>query len=37
MRKLAVHGTGELAVVNSTFQPNVASHVRLFRGHAVTP
>jgi hypothetical protein len=31
-RKLAVNGAGEIAVVNSTFQPDVASRVRLIRG-----
>lgn len=32
MRKLAVNGRGELAVVNSTFLPNRESRVRLIRG-----
>lgn len=33
MRKLAVHETGDIAVVNSTFRPGEASLVRLIRGH----
>ncbi len=33
MRKLAVNRTGAIAVVNSTFRRNEASHVWLFRGH----
>jgi hypothetical protein len=32
MRKLAVNGAGAVAVVNSTFKSNEASHVWLFRG-----
>lgn len=32
MRKLAVNGEGELAVVHSTFQPGERSRVRLLRG-----
>ncbi len=34
MRKLAVNGAGALAVVNSTFKKNRASHIWLFRGQA---
>jgi hypothetical protein len=34
MRKLAVNGAGAVAVVNSTFARNEASHVWLFRGQA---
>jgi hypothetical protein len=34
MRKLAVNGAGAIAVVNSTFAGNEASHVWLFRGQA---
>ena len=34
MRKLAVNGAGAVAVVNSTFKRNEASHVWLFRGQA---
>jgi hypothetical protein len=32
MEKLAANKAGDLAVVNSTFQPGAASHVRLYRG-----
>ncbi len=34
MRKLAVNHAGAIAIVNSTFQPNEASRVRLIRGQA---
>ena len=34
MRKLAVNGAGALAVANSTFKKNRASHIWLFRGQA---
>lgn len=34
MRKLAVNGSASLAVVNSTFKKNAASHIWLFRGKA---
>jgi hypothetical protein len=34
MRKLAVNGSGAIAVVNSTFKINETSHVWLFRGRA---
>lgn len=37
MRKMAVHRTGAIAVVNSTFKHGEASHVRLFRGHLASP
>ncbi|MDN3519923.1 sialidase family protein [Halomonas ramblicola] len=33
MRKLAVNDAGDIAVVNSTFQPGETSLVRLIRGH----
>lgn len=33
MRKLAVSDAGDIAVVNSTFQPGERSLVRLIRGH----
>jgi hypothetical protein len=32
MRKLAVNGDGAIAIVNSSFKPNEASHVWLIRG-----
>jgi hypothetical protein len=32
MRKLAVNSKGEIAVVNSRYNPGEASRVRLFRG-----
>lgn len=35
MRKLAVNGSGAIAVVNSTFRPNEVSRVRLIRAQAV--
>jgi hypothetical protein len=34
MSKLAVNGAGTVAVVNSTFARDEASHVWLFRGRA---
>jgi hypothetical protein len=34
MRKLAVNGAGAIAVVNSTFKKNQASHIWLTRGQA---
>ncbi len=37
MRKLAVNRAGAVAVVNSTFKRNEASHVWLFRGHRAGP
>lgn len=37
MRKLAVNRAGTLAVVNSTFERNRASHIWLFRGRAAGP
>jgi hypothetical protein len=37
MRKLAVGGTGALAVVTSTFRPGAGSHIWLIRGRAVIP
>ena len=35
MKKLAVNGTGALAVVNSTFRRNEISRIGLIRGQAV--
>jgi hypothetical protein len=32
MQKLSVNSAGELAVVNSTFEPDRSSHIRLIRG-----
>ena len=37
MRKLAVNGTGAVAVVNSTFKSNQTSHIWLFRGQVARP
>ncbi len=37
MRKLAVNRAGAIAVVNSTFKRNEASHVWFFRGHRAGP
>ena len=34
MRKLAVNGAGAITAVNSTFQRNEKSRIRLFRGQA---
>jgi hypothetical protein len=36
MKKLAVNEAGAIAVVNSTFKKNKASHIWLFRGQAAT-
>jgi hypothetical protein len=36
MNKLAVNGSGEIAIVNSTFIPGESSHIRLFRGRRGT-
>ena len=33
MKKLAVNGTGQLAVVNSTFDRGTTSHIWLYRSH----
>ncbi len=32
MRKLGVNPSGQIAIVNSTFEPSVSSHIWLFRG-----
>jgi hypothetical protein len=32
MNKLAVNKAGDIAVVNSTFNPNQSSHIWLYRG-----
>lgn len=37
MRKLSVNRAGAIAVANSTFKRNHASHVWLFRGHRAKP
>jgi hypothetical protein len=37
MQKLAVNSAGELAVVNSIFEPNRSSHIRLVRGRPGGP